>query len=44
MQTPWDTHWNAAMHILKYLKTYPNKGLIFATNNNFSLIVYADSG
>ncbi|KAL0355625.1 UNVERIFIED_CONTAM: Retrovirus-related Pol polyprotein from transposon RE2 [Sesamum radiatum] len=36
LQTPCQQHWDAAMHLVKYLKGTPYKGLFFPTDNTLS--------
>lgn len=37
---PQQDHWVVPVHILRYLKNSPSKGLFFPFNNDFSLIDY----
>ncbi|KAL0361757.1 UNVERIFIED_CONTAM: Retrovirus-related Pol polyprotein from transposon RE1 [Sesamum radiatum] len=43
MQTPCQQHWNAALHLVKYLKGTPCIGLFFPVEANFSLKAYSDA-
>ncbi|KAL0436991.1 UNVERIFIED_CONTAM: Retrovirus-related Pol polyprotein from transposon RE1 [Sesamum radiatum] len=43
MQTPCQQHWNAALHLVKYLKGTPCIGLFFPAEANFSLKAYSDA-
>ncbi|KAL0430371.1 UNVERIFIED_CONTAM: Retrovirus-related Pol polyprotein from transposon RE2 [Sesamum radiatum] len=43
LQTPCQQHWDAAMHLVKYLKGTPYKGLFFPTDNTLSLKAYCDA-
>lgn len=42
MQQPCEHHWEAALHILRYLKNNPACGLFFAANHDFKLTAYCD--
>lgn len=37
-------HWNAAIHVLRYLKGTPSKGLYFTANKNLQPLAYSDVG
>ncbi|RVW97724.1 Retrovirus-related Pol polyprotein from transposon RE2 [Vitis vinifera] len=44
MHNPGEQHMNAVMHILRYLKNAPGKGILFAKNvNHQSIEVYTDA-
>ncbi|CAL0315596.1 unnamed protein product [Lupinus luteus] len=43
MSQPIDTHYKAVIRVLHYLKSYPAKGLFFATNSSLTLKAFADS-
>ncbi|MBE2321243.1 Ty1/Copia family ribonuclease HI, partial [Solirubrobacter sp. CPCC 204708] len=43
METPDQSHLNAAKRILRYIKGTVNEGLFYTTTENFSLIGYSDS-
>ncbi|KAL0454718.1 UNVERIFIED_CONTAM: Retrovirus-related Pol polyprotein from transposon RE1 [Sesamum latifolium] len=43
LQFPCQQHWDAAMHLVKYLKGTPYKGLFFPTDNTLSLKAYCDA-
>ncbi|KAL0360589.1 UNVERIFIED_CONTAM: Retrovirus-related Pol polyprotein from transposon RE1 [Sesamum radiatum] len=43
MQTPCQQHWNATLHLVKYLKGTPCIGLFFPAEANFSLKAYSDA-
>ncbi|KAK6123626.1 hypothetical protein DH2020_042625 [Rehmannia glutinosa] len=43
VNSPCVDHWNAALHLLKYLKGCPSKGLFYAANNPCSLKAYSDA-
>lgn len=39
---PTKSHWNAAIHVLKYLKGCPSLGLFISSTNNLQLLAYSD--
>lgn len=42
--SPTDLHWKSALHVLKYLKGCPSKGLFFEKNlENINITTYSDS-
>ncbi|XP_058010210.1 uncharacterized mitochondrial protein AtMg00810-like [Hevea brasiliensis] len=43
MQNPHQLHWDAATHVLKYLKSCLGKGLFFPSENSFHLTAYCDA-
>ncbi|KAL2232573.1 UNVERIFIED_CONTAM: Retrovirus-related Pol polyprotein from transposon RE1 [Sesamum indicum] len=43
MQSPCQDHWEAALHLIKYLKGTLHRGLHFNSNNNFNLEAYCDA-
>lgn len=43
MQEPRQTHWDAAMRVLRYLKSSPGQGLLLSRNSNLQLTGYCDS-
>ncbi|KAL2251504.1 UNVERIFIED_CONTAM: Retrovirus-related Pol polyprotein from transposon RE1, partial [Sesamum indicum] len=43
MQFPCREHWNAALHLVRYLKGSINKGLFFNTQDNFELKAFCDA-
>lgn len=43
VQAPRDNHWQAAIHVLKYLKGCPSLGLYFLSNNSLQLKAYTDA-
>lgn len=43
LQQPTDSHYQAAMHVLRYLKGTPNKGLFYPKDNNFQITAYSDA-
>ncbi|KAL2251561.1 UNVERIFIED_CONTAM: Retrovirus-related Pol polyprotein from transposon RE2 [Sesamum indicum] len=40
---PCDAHWRAALHVVRYLKGEPSKGLFFPATYNFELTAYCDA-
>ncbi|KAL2240231.1 UNVERIFIED_CONTAM: Retrovirus-related Pol polyprotein from transposon RE2 [Sesamum indicum] len=43
LQHPCEKHWNAAVHVVRYLKRSLSTGLFFPSNTNFSLRVLCDA-
>ncbi|KAL0412866.1 UNVERIFIED_CONTAM: Retrovirus-related Pol polyprotein from transposon TNT 1-94 [Sesamum radiatum] len=43
MQHPCKQHWDAAHHLLRYLKGTPNVGLFFPAGSNLDLTAYCDA-
>lgn len=43
MQAPKQEHWNAAMRVLRYLKSSPGQGIILPKDNDLHLVGYCDS-
>lgn len=43
LQQPTNSHYQAAMHVLRYLKGTPNKGLFYPKDNNFQITAYSDA-
>lgn len=43
MSSPSKTHWNAAIHVLKYLRGIINHGLFYPYHNNMNLKGYSDA-
>ncbi|GAV64806.1 hypothetical protein CFOL_v3_08321 [Cephalotus follicularis] len=43
MQAPQKAHWDAAIRILRYLKSAPGKGLIYRPNRHMDLVAYSDA-
>jgi len=43
MQDPRQGHWDAAMHLLRYLKSSPGQGILLPSSNDLHLHVYCDS-
>ncbi|XP_020549863.1 uncharacterized protein LOC110012095 [Sesamum indicum] len=42
VQHPCQQHWDAAIHLVRYLKGTPSTGLFFPSNTNFQLEVFCD--
>ncbi|KAL0387930.1 UNVERIFIED_CONTAM: Retrovirus-related Pol polyprotein from transposon RE2 [Sesamum radiatum] len=40
---PCEAHWNAALHVVRYLKGCPSKGLFFPSQNSLDLRAYCDA-
>ncbi|XP_031263624.1 uncharacterized protein LOC116121846 [Pistacia vera] len=43
VQRPYTHHWEAAVHVLRYLKGCPSKGLFFPANSSFRLEAFCDA-
>ncbi|XP_019242172.1 PREDICTED: uncharacterized protein LOC109222255 [Nicotiana attenuata] len=43
MQSPRDTHLNAAYHVLRYLKGNPNLGIFLCNNTDYNINAFCDS-
>ncbi|KAK4400316.1 Retrovirus-related Pol polyprotein from transposon RE1 [Sesamum angolense] len=43
LQQPWTSHWDAALHVIRYLKGTSSLGLFFASNNPLHLSAYSDA-
>ncbi|XP_020548134.1 uncharacterized protein LOC110011700 [Sesamum indicum] len=43
MQHPNKSHWDAALHLVKYLKGTANRGLLFNADNDFQLQAFCDA-
>ncbi|CAH9106113.1 unnamed protein product [Cuscuta epithymum] len=43
MQTPRQSHWDAVLRVLRYLKGHPGRGIVFNRNSSLSLVGYCDS-
>ena len=43
LQQPTDLHYQAALHVLRYLKGTPNKGLFYPSHNDLQLYAYSDA-
>ncbi|XP_020555067.1 uncharacterized protein LOC110013265 [Sesamum indicum] len=40
---PCESHWKAALHVVRYLKGCPSKGLFFPSQNSFALKAYCNA-
>ncbi|XP_057451805.1 secreted RxLR effector protein 161-like [Lotus japonicus] len=43
LNSPCDSHWNAVIRILKYIKVSPGKGLVYTDKDHTDVIAYADA-
>lgn len=43
MSAPRQPHWDAALHVLRYLKNNPSQGLLFNADTSFTLQAFCDS-
>lgn len=43
MHQPQKDHWDAALRVVRYLKSAPGQGLFFSSNSDFWLRAYCDS-
>lgn len=43
MQAPPQGHWDAAMRVLRYLKSSPGQGIVLPKENDLTLVAYCDS-
>lgn len=43
MTDPYFPHWNAALHVLRYLKPDPNQGLFFSNSSDYNVASYCDA-
>ncbi|XP_057990193.1 uncharacterized mitochondrial protein AtMg00810-like [Hevea brasiliensis] len=44
MAAPMNPHWDAALHLLRYLKSCPPKGLYFPVHSDLKLRAFCDAG
>lgn len=42
-KSPWDSHWNAIVRILKYIKESPSKEYVFSYRGHTEIIGYSDA-
>ncbi|KAK6124979.1 hypothetical protein DH2020_041253 [Rehmannia glutinosa] len=40
---PYSAHWDAAIHVLRYLKGTPSKGLFYAAHNSYDFEAFCDA-
>jgi len=43
LNSPCDSHWNAVVRILKYIKRAPGKGLVFTDRSHTNIVGYSDA-
>ncbi|CAJ2657775.1 unnamed protein product [Trifolium pratense] len=43
LNSPCDSHWNAVVRILNYIKRAPGKGLVFTDNGRTNIVGYSDA-
>ena len=43
LQSPGDSHWDAAIHILRYIKGTPGQGLLHEDKGHTLVIGYSDA-
>ncbi|KAK2391898.1 putative mitochondrial protein [Trifolium repens] len=43
LNSPCESHWNAVVRILKYIKRAPGKGLVFTDNGHTNIVGYSDA-
>lgn len=43
MSDPHLPHWNAALHVLRYLKSDPSHGLFFSNSSDYNVQAYCDA-
>jgi len=43
LNSPCEDHWNAVIHILKYIKGYLGKWLLYGSNNHTRVVCYSDA-
>ncbi|XP_020547014.1 uncharacterized protein LOC110011349 [Sesamum indicum] len=43
LNQPCDSHWKVALHVVRYLKGSPSKGLYFRGSNSLALRVFCDA-
>ena len=44
MHQPREVHWTTALRILAYIKSSPEKGLLYKKHGNIRILGYSDSG
>lgn len=42
MQEPREGHWEAAMHVMRYLNSSPGQGIVLPKDNDLKLVAYCD--
>ncbi|XP_073219500.1 secreted RxLR effector protein 161-like [Cicer arietinum] len=43
LSAPCDSHWNVVIHILRYIKNAPGKGLLYEHNGNSGVVGYSNA-
>jgi len=43
LNSPCEDHWNAVICILKYIKRFPGKELLYGSNNHTRVVCYSDA-
>ena len=43
LQSPCDSHWNAVIHILRYIKGTPGQGVLYENKNHTHIVGYCDA-
>jgi len=43
LNAPCDDHWSTVIHILKYIKNVPGKGLLYENKGNIKVVGYSDA-
>ena len=43
LNAPCDTHWNAVIQILRYIKNAPGRGLLYEDKDDVKIICYSDA-
>ena len=43
LSSPCDSHWDAAIRILRYIKRAPSKGLLYEDKGHTNICCYADA-
>ena len=41
LNSPCVDHWNVVIHILKYIKSFPEKGLLYGHSNHSKVVCYS---
>ena len=44
LQSPCDSHWDAAVHILRYVKGTPGQGVLYENKGHTQIVGYSDTG
>lgn len=43
MASPWQPHWDATIHVLRYLKDNPSQGILFNYKPSYTIEAYCDA-